>query len=265
MDIKTMYCNNCGGRGHIFKTCSDPITSCGIILLRDVTEPMKLPVNSKTVGVLMVLRKDSMSYMEFIRGKYEVSDTEFVKRLVSNMTIDEQKAIVNEEFDTLWTKLWGQGRDNRSMEYDTAKTNYEALDRKQIVSQVPSKYKEPEWGFPKGRRIKGETDVECGIREFWEETNILGDAYEVVEKLKFSETFVGTNDVKYKHTYFVAVLKNSKLINLNQKLTSVQKREIAAVGWKTLKECKDIIRPHYPERKQMVRDIERAIETFQSI
>lgn len=265
MDVKTMYCNNCGGRGHIFKTCKDPITSCGIILLRDVFEPMKLPVDPRTVSVLMVLRKDSMSYMEFIRGKYEVSDIDFVKRLISNMTIDEQKAIVTENFDTLWTKLWGQGRDTHSMEYDTAKTNYESLNRNEIVSQVPSKYKEPEWGFPKGRRIKGESDVTCGIREFWEETNILGDAYEVIERLKFTETFVGTNDVKYKHIYFIAVLKDSKLINLNQKLTSVQKREIGAVGWKTLKECKEIIRPHYPERKQMISEIERVIETFQSI
>lgn len=265
MSVKTMYCNNCGGRGHIFKTCNEPITSCGIVLLQDKHEPMKLPANPKNVSVLMVLRKDSMSYMEFIRGKYEVSDTDFVKRLISNMTISEQNAIVTEEFDTLWTKLWGQGRDTRSLEYDTAKTNYEMLDRKAIVAQVPSKYTEPEWGFPKGRRSKGETDVECATREFWEETNIGGDAYEVIEKLKFIETFTGTNEIKYKHIYFVAVLKNSKLINLHQKLTSTQKKEISAVGWKTLKECKEITRPHYPERKAMIGEIERAIQIFQSM
>lgn len=265
MNSKIMYCNNCGARGHVFKTCKDPITSCGILLLRDIFEPMKLPANPKHVSVLMVRRKDSMAYMEFIRGKYEVSDTEFVKRLISNMTIDEQKAITTEEFDTLWTKLWGQGRDTHSMEYDTAKTNYDLLNRKDIVSQVPSKYTEPEWGFPKGRRSKGETDVECATREFWEETNISGDAYEVVEKLCFTEVFTGTNDVKYKHTYFVAVLKDSKLINLNQKLTVAQRREVSAVGWKTLKECKEITRPHYVERKSMIGDIERAIQIFQSM
>lgn len=260
-----MYCNNCGARGHVFKTCKDPITSCGILLLRDIFEPMKLPANPKQVSVLMVRRKDSMAYMEFIRGKYEVSDSQFVNRPISNMTIDEQKAITTEQFDTLWTKLWGQGRDTHSMEYDTARTNYETLNRKDIVSQVPSKYMEPEWGFPKGRRSKGETDVECATREFWEETNIPGDAYEVVEKLCFTEVFTGTNDVKYKHTYFVAVLKDSKLINLNQKLTAAQRREVSAVAWKTLKECKEITRPHYVERKAMLGDVERSIQIFQSM
>ncbi len=260
-----MYCNNCGGRGHIFKTCKDPITSCGIILLRDTFEPMKLPADPKQVSVLMVLRKDSMSYMEFIRGKYDPNDTEFVKRLISNMTISEQTAIVNEEFDTLWTKLWGQGRDTHSLEYDIAKNNYENLDRKAIVKQVPSKYTEPEWGFPKGRRSKGESDVVCAIREFNEETNIPNNAYEVIEKLCFKEIFTGTNDIKYKHIYFIAVLKNSKLVDTTQKLTTTQKREVSAVSWMTLKECKDITRPHYPERKSMIKDIERAIQIFQSV
>ena len=69
----------------------------------------------------MVKRKDSMAYMEFIRGKYDLADTAYLERLVGNMTFPEQTLVVSEEFDTLWTKLWGQGRDTHSTEYEISK------------------------------------------------------------------------------------------------------------------------------------------------
>lgn len=262
MNMKSMYCNNCGGKGHVFKTCKDPITSCGILLLREIFEPMKLPNNPSVVSVLMVRRKDSMAYMEFIRGKYNLDDKDFVKRLISNMTIQEQKLISTETFDTLWTKLWGPGKDTHSVEYENSKKQYEQLDRKSIVDSVPSTYTEPEWGFPKGRRMKGESDLECGIREFWEETNIPRESYEVVPSLEFTEIFTGTNNVEYKHVYYVAILKSSKFINTNSKLTTMQRKEISAVSWKTLNECKNITRPHYTQRKQLIAELEQKIQTF---
>ena len=260
-----MYCNNCGGCGHAFKTCKDPITSCGIFLLREIYEPMKLPNDPSNVSVLMVKRKDSMAYVEFVRGKYDLQNLNFVKRLISNMTVDEQKRISTEEFDTLWTGMWGQDRDTHSTEYEISKKQYDKLDRASIVKEIPSPYTEPEWGFPKGRRMKGESDQACAAREFWEETNIPSEAYEIIPTKKYTEIFTGTNDVKYKHVYFVALLKDSKLINTNQKLTPMQKREVSAVSWKTLKESKKITRPHYVERKKILETLEREIRTYQTV
>lgn len=254
-----MYCNNCGDKGHVFRTCPDPVISCGILFLRGIYEPLELPVEQNTVSVLMVRRKDSMSYMEFIRGKYNINDTEYVKRQISNMTSQEQKLIVTEQFETLWTRLWGNGRDIDSPEYETARDKFNSLDRKKIIAEAPSKFNEPEWGFPKGRRMRGETDVECAVREYFEETNIPCEAYTVREDLTLSETFVGTNNIRYKHIYFVALLKDSKLIHLEQKLTPVQRREISNVAWKTLTECKNITRPHYIERKKMITELERIV------
>jgi 8-oxo-dGTP pyrophosphatase MutT (NUDIX family) len=223
---------------------------------------MTLPIDPGDVSVLMVRRKDSMAYMEFIRGKYDPTDPSYIKKLLSNMTIAEQKAIQTEEFDTLWSKLWGQGRDTHSLEYEISKSNYETIDRTKLISEAKSVHMEPEWGFPKGRRSKGETDMDCATREFWEETNIPGNAYDVVEKLCFTEVFTGTNNIKYKHVYYVATLKDSKLIDLTQKLTNMQRREVSAVAWKTLKECKEITRPHYVERKAMIGELERRIQTL---
>lgn len=260
-----MYCNNCGEKGHVFRTCKDPIISCGILLLRGPYDPLKLPVDPRTVGVLMVKRKDSMAYMEFIRGKYELGDTEYLERLIGNMTLPEQKLIVAEEFDTLWTKLWGQGRDTHSAEYEISKSKYYQLDRVDLTTRNRSKYSEPEWGFPKGRRMRGESDSVCAVREFFEETNIPPEAYTLHETLKFTETFKGTNNIMYRHIYFVAMLKDSKIVNLKQKLTFMQSKEISEVDWKSLSECKSVIRPHYTERLALMGQVERLIATHQSL
>lgn len=249
----------------MFKTCKDPVTSCGILLLRGLNDPITLPSNPYTTSILMVKRKDSMAYMEFIRGKYDPLDTDYIQRLMKNMTRQEQERIVTQEFDTLWTTLWGIGRDTRSSEYYTAKERYEAICRKQLIHQVPSSFTDPEWGFPKGRRSKGESDLECAVREFWEETNIISEAYTVIPTLSFTEIFTGTNDVKYKHTYFIALLKDSSLLPNEKNLTVTQRREVSEVGWKTLTEAKQITRPHYIERKKILTEVERTIQEYESV
>jgi 8-oxo-dGTP pyrophosphatase MutT (NUDIX family) len=234
------------------------------MLLRGVFEPLKLPIDPRQLSVLMVKRKDSMSYMEFIRGKYEISNVEYVKRLIKHMTIAEQNSISSSDFSVLWTKLWGNSRDTDSIEFDIARDKFNSVPIQKLVKEVPSIFVEPEWGFPKGRRMRGESDVACATREFFEETNIPAESYTVLPNLTFNETFVGTNDIKYKHVYFVALLQDSKLINLSQKLTPMQRREVSAVEWKTMMECKMITRPHYAERKKIIENLENQVKIYKS-
>jgi len=224
-------------------------------------EPMKLPCEPKTVSVLMVKRKDSMSYVEFIRGKYDLENMKFVETLISNMTQLEQKWITEDTFENLWNKLWGNSRDSHGLEYDIALERFNSLDKKLLVQRYPSPYRDPEWGFPKGRRMRGETDLDCAVREFFEETNIPKEAYRVLPEASFTEVFKGTNNVMYKHIYYVALLENSKIINLKQKLTLAQRREVSSVDWKTLSESKAITRPHYTERRKMLENLEKYISS----
>lgn len=257
-----MFCNNCGERGHVFRTCKYPIISCGIVLLKGTREPFNLPVqDTADVSMLMVRRKDSMSYMEFLRGKYELSNSSYVHRLIKDMTTDEQRRIVEMPFFTLWSQLWGD--ESYSSEYYDAKEKFEALDRTLLVYEHRSEWSEPEWGFPKGRRMRGETDVDCAIREFYEETNIPRSAYTLCRNLCFEEVFMGTNSVQYKHVYFIGLLK--KEIDVTQKLTAVQRREISCVRWMSFRECESTIRPHYTRRKEVVKEIEGAVQTFETL
>ena len=54
--MKNTYCSNCGKAGHNYKNCKNPIISYGIMLFRYDIDIFKL---------LLVQRKDSISYIEF--------------------------------------------------------------------------------------------------------------------------------------------------------------------------------------------------------
>ena len=253
-----MYCNNCGGKGHLFRTCKDPVLSCGILLI----DKPSLPVQSSQTRILMIRRKDSMSFAEFMRGKYDTDNIDYVSTLVKNMTLKEQASVASDTFETLWRQMWGD--DRMTSDYVQSKEKFNTLDRVSIMRNNISDYTEPEWGFPKGRRMRGESDLSCAIREFDEETNIPREAFVVLKNMVLTETFMGLNNVQYKHVYFVALTKHPEMINLTQKLTPIQRREISGIGWKTFEEAEALVRPHHVERKHMLEQLQSVIETFES-
>jgi 8-oxo-dGTP pyrophosphatase MutT (NUDIX family) len=253
-----MYCNNCGGKGHLFRTCKDPVLSCGLLLI----DRPSLPVDPETIRVLMIRRKDSMSFAEFMRGKYDPTDIPYLSTLVQNMTLKEQAALASDSFEVLWRQLWGD--DRTSADFLPSRDRFYQVDRIGLMRNNLSEYTEPEWGFPKGRRMRGETDLACAVREFGEETNVPRDAYVVLKNIILEETFTGLNTVQYKHIYFVALLKQPELVNLSQRFTPMQRREISGLAWKSLEDAAALIRPHHVERMGMLNQLRSAIETFES-
>ena len=256
-----MYCNNCGLRGHVFRDCLDPVVSCGIMLVRGSAN---LPMDPTQCSILMIRRKDSMSFTEFLRGKYSTHPPEYLGVLLSNMTQPEQQMIRTQQFDTLWTRLWGYGVEHHYNEYPQARQQFDMLDIETLLDTYPSIYTEPEWGFPKGRRVRCETDIECATREFFEETNIPRDSYAMLKGVVVSETFRGTNGVMYKHIYHVAIVTDPTKIQLDQKFTTMQRREISAISWKTLDECSQLSRPHYVDRARILSELKDILSTFET-
>jgi 8-oxo-dGTP pyrophosphatase MutT (NUDIX family) len=161
-------------------------------------------------------------------------------------------------------KLWGYGVEHHYNEYPYAKQQFESHNIQALLDAHPSIYTESEWGFPKGRRIRCETDSECAVREFLEETNIPREAYMVLKNILLTETFRGTNGVMYRHVYYVAVIRDDSKIQLDQKFTAMQRREISAIAWKSLDECIALTRPHYTERNSMIERLTSILSTFET-
>lgn len=248
-----MYCNNCGEKGHVFRDCRHPIMSCGLILL----DSTSLPCDPELMKILMVQRKHSMAFTEFVRGKYEIGDLDFIRRLLSNMTFEEHNLIENSDFQDVWTFHWGVGRDHHSHEYETSRQKFLSLDFTNLTS---GGYPESEWGFPKGRRQHREADLNCAIREFGEETEIPRESYTICKNLILEESFKGTNGINYKHLYYIAISKES--ITPNLIMSREQEREICKVKWMSLKECSETTRPHYTDRHQLIKQLQSTVRMF---
>jgi 8-oxo-dGTP pyrophosphatase MutT (NUDIX family) len=256
IETSRMYCNNCGNKGHVFKSCPEPIISYGIILIDQPSIPLKtLP------KILMVRRKDSMAFTEFLRGKYEVDHIDYIILLLSNMTKNEHAVLQRLTFEQLWTLHWGVGRDHHSKEFELSREKFNQLHISDLIKGLEG-YSESEWGFPKGRRSPRESDMDCAIREFSEETNISRESYVICKNLLLSETFNGTNGIPYRHDYFVALLRDPGSIDLEQTMTTMQKKEVSAIEWKSIEECKSITRPHYTQRSELLESFKRIIQTF---
>lgn len=259
----TIFCNNCGQRGHPFRECKEPILSCGILLLRNkncIGAPTTLPMTLNDMEVLMVRRKDSMSFAEFVRGKYDPTRPDYVRTLLANMTQQEIHRLNTEAFDSIWAKLWGNSIiERRDQEFRIACDKFR--DVRSIVETATSNYSEPEWGFPKGRRLKCESDQGCAEREFFEESNISRSEYCMVSGLQLEETFRGTNGIPYRHKYFIAVL--TKPHDIRQSFTSSQRQEVSAIEWKNLNDCALLTRPQYVQRATVLRDLSNIVQTIE--
>jgi 8-oxo-dGTP pyrophosphatase MutT (NUDIX family) len=256
-------CNNCGKQGHLFHQCKLSIISYGVIVFRYVNDKVQF---------LMIRRKDSFGYIDFIRGKYSINNIQHIQNIVNEMSVDEKKSILNENFENLWKMMWGETTNNQykneqiisCKKFDSLKNGIlvknEVINLETIVNNSNSNWLETEWEFPKGRRNFQEKDLDCAIREFEEETGISSQQLIMVENmLPFEEIFIGTNHKSYKHKYFLAYMKNS---NSDEELHNFQKTEVSKIEWKTIDECLQAIRPYNLEKKKIITNIYKVLEEY---
>ena len=119
-------------------------------------------------------------------------------------------------------------------------------------------WREAEWGFPKGRREVGESDYNCAIREFSEETGYpISSLIKIRNIVPFEEIFTGSNYKSYKHKYYLMYMhwEESQL----EASSFVSNNEISCIEWKTYEQCMEAIRFYNIEKKELLACIDRCI------
>jgi len=259
------YCNNCGKIGHLFSNCKLPIISLGIICFR---------YNNSTKEYLMIRRKETLGYIEFMRGKYTIQNKEYILNLIKQMTKDEKHGLKNNDFSELWRKIWCDVETQNKYKYEEniAKDKFELLkegvksnDGMYSISTLIEESKqydendEPEWGFPKGRRNQHENDYECAIREFCEETGFFQKSLHNIQNIvPYDENFTGSNFKSYKHKYFVMYMEYNK----NQKMDNFQKSEVSCMKWMDINQCLAHIRCYNLEKKRLIQKIDTCLTKY---
>jgi 8-oxo-dGTP pyrophosphatase MutT (NUDIX family) len=259
---KNNICNNCGKQGHLFHQCKIPITSYGIVVFRSSQTGLQF---------LMIRRKDSFGYIDFIRGKYLINNKEQLQKIFNEMSIIERDRIKHHSFDELWIMMWGDT--NNLYQYKSEETNsqkkFELLKNGLIINNEKisldyfiensnTTWSETEWEFPKGRRNYQEKDFDCAIREFEEETGYSRKDIKVIENLMpLEEIFIGSNHKSYKHKYYLAYMDKPL-----EELPNYQISEVSKLEWKTLNECLESIRPYNLDKKAIIININKILQEY---
>ena len=276
-------CANCGNNGHIIRSCNEPVTSYGIICYRIRENPNTA---APELEYLMVQRKDSMSYVEFLRAKYHLYNRKYIMKMFAGMTQEERQRLLDWSFDDIWRHFWQNEQQraytkdynhsrNRFMKLrDGVKIKYrngneEFFSIKIGIEGTVAQYRDTEFGFPKGRRNMNESDIKCSLREFSEETGVNARSIELMPgMMPLEEQFVGSNNVSYKHCYYIAHVKpdahtlNDMPSNVTVAANAnnpVQMREIKSIGWFDAAQVLEHIREQYHERRMMFSNLDIAL------
>jgi 8-oxo-dGTP pyrophosphatase MutT (NUDIX family) len=272
--MKTLlFCNNCGKQGHVFHICKQPIISNGLIAFR--REPQSVIDKeefgfSKKIEYLMIRRKDTLGFVDFMRGRYSLFNKTYLMNIINEMTIKEKIKLKSKEFDELWKDLWmgtsasqyrNEGRVSKEKFISLKKgvlVNGEEITIDSLIKESQTRWVETEWGFPKGRRNHNEKDLVCGIREFTEETGYNKEDLKIVQNISpYEEIFTGSNFKSYKHKYFLAN------IGFDVETTDgFQKSEVSEMKWMTFDECLEKIRPYNYEKIDILRNVNKILNTY---
>lgn len=277
---RNIYCVNCGEKGHVVKDCFGPITSFGIIafkLVRDKQEEMydknirlqeilnnvlidKNERNYPKTKFLMIQRKDTMGFTDFVRGKYP-DDKAGIERVLpvflNEMTQQEKHNLLTKDFNEIWKTLW-VNHDSKCFknEYDYAYKKFQKLNIPELIKRSDSSFSFQEFGFPKGRRNMKETNIACAEREFFEETGYDKSCYDFIKNYStIHEEFTGTNNVRYRHIYYLVKMKDGVPPPRIDYKNKIQTGEVQNIGWLEYDECMAVIRPYDIAKKNVIKKV----------
>lgn len=283
---KKLFCFNCNKFGHTTKECTFPVVSIGMILIcvdniikdrifnnikninfiNDINEFNYKRINNikkfnfykDKIKFLIIEKKHSLNYIEFIRGKYEKNDTQKLIKMFKLMSNSEIEILKIKNFPELWNNLWRKTAKKKiyQKEFNDSKDKFEYLIKNNILDElltIKSQYNTPEWELPKGRKNLNEKNIECAIREIKEETNIDNSLYNILNITdSFQNIFFGTNNILYKHIYYLSIFNND--INLILKDFKSNK-EVNSIKLVTVDKLKKYIRGYNTSKIELLNNI----------
>lgn len=198
---------------------------------------------TKNLQILLVHKRLSYAFLHFMLGKYNISaNYGDIANLVSNMSVNEKLEILSLNFDHLWYKIWLKVPYNNNTSDESYHKNWLkrykntdvlVLNTKDCYKHCKSKFYDLIsndggrklqniimntshnrtflWEIPKGRMDDGEAKIQCAMRELLEETNIKSEQYDICFDIKPFTLNKSYADAKYRyrHTFYVAIMKNN--------------------------------------------------------
>lgn len=226
--------------------------------------------NDKRIELCLVSRRCSYEYCEFVRywcGRY----THLVNRshIFDKMRTEEKIDIMSMDYDIMERRIMGNKFNTTDTDYVKRKANFEKLykNNSKILIDLINKSRNISaidiWEPPKGRplnknncklwfsKFRQESDIECAIRETYEEANLHKEDYKLFPDKIFTYEFID-NKVKYEIKYYLAVYTASNPPPIGISLRNqLQVQEISNVRWLTYEFIKLISKSDIPSQSHL--------------
>jgi 8-oxo-dGTP pyrophosphatase MutT (NUDIX family) len=177
-----------------------PKCSFGIALLRGG--------NGKPHELLCVQRRYTYAFAEFIHARYrrkkERNNTRAnsnVVQLLNQMTSEELQDVATLDFRIMWNRVWRNDPDQVPLYIDKRMKFFENFMQSDGGAVLQSLVRDARgcgvlwWEAPKGKKTApSETDIECAVREFSEETKLTRSHYQLhmpLQRITFTHTTQG--------------------------------------------------------------------------
>ncbi len=189
--------------------------------------------NEDRTEILLVCPRCTYAYRTFTRGKYNSNNTYEMISLFNNMTVDEKLDILSLNFIQIWYRMW-LNTSFKNASYFVAKNKFEStfvidggVRLRKLIAK--STHANKIWEIPKGRkRGKGESNIDCAVREFGEETGISKHNYKLFPNAIRSYSYID-DATRYTNIYYFAYMKHNTDVHVD--LTSQQISEISDIRW----------------------------------
>jgi 8-oxo-dGTP pyrophosphatase MutT (NUDIX family) len=214
--------------------------------------------------VLTIRKRYTYAYNTFVNGRYKSDNSYEIINLFNNMTMAEKLDIASMNFVQIWYRIWLHNPQKTSSFY-VAKNKFEntfAMDggaylRRLLIKSDTSV--DLMWELPKGRKKnKMESDLQCGIREFGEETMISRKKYKVFDNF-YKYSYISDN-TRYTNIYYYAFARDMfeprVYIGNNQQIG-----EVGDIKWMSLTElmCADTTGRMYPVVRKLFNFVKSRI------
>ena len=173
--------------------------------------------------VLLIQRRDSIGFLELVRGRFDACDASYVRRLLADTTAVERHRMRTLPFEALWRRAnsWGDAS------WTAANvTKFGSLVSSDAFRDPPDPRPESQWEFPTGGPRYREAPVACALREFEEETG-FDRAHLRVLASPLVHAFRGLDGKHYRHMVYPAIAETAAA----EAYVGVPNHEVGAFAW----------------------------------
>ena len=238
--------------------------SIGIILCN--YSPGKMP------EVLLVHKRYTYAFMEFVHGKYahcRYGITEIhksVAKLLTNMTCEELLIIWSLNFQQMWYHIWLDDTLNKEL-FQRKNCKFQSIfmraDGGESLRKLIKNIRAVGtllWEIPKGKHSNSrEEDINCAVRELYEETGVNKNSYRILPNIKKNISYI-SNGNKYEFIYYVAIA-NSKTLHRHPTIRDINHiAEISEVKWHNIEQIR-VINTN-PQLQVMIKSVFNYVKKY---